>query len=99
MMAHAEQLHALLTDARFEVVAWNDLTEPSTQVMHAFLNAPPQPLGLHVFVPDFRTKATNLIEALAGIAKRFELLIHRPSCGQLVNRSGVLLDNDRPIAR
>ncbi len=79
MMAHAEQLHALLTDARFEVVAWNDLTEPSTQVMHAFLNAPPQPLGLHVFVPDFRTKATNLVHNLDHNRIRLiQAVLHAP---------------------
>jgi SAM-dependent methyltransferase len=60
-----EEFRALLTDAGFDVVAWNDLTKPSAQTRHALLNAPPQPLGLHVFVPDFRTKATNLVDNLA----------------------------------
>jgi sarcosine/dimethylglycine N-methyltransferase len=69
-LVRPEELHALLTDAGFEVVAWNDLTEPSMQIMHGFLNAPPQPLGLHVFVPDFRTKATNLVDNLAHIRIR-----------------------------
>jgi hypothetical protein len=55
---------AVLAGAGFEVVAWNDLTEASTDTMHAFLGAPPQPLGLHVFVPDFATKAANLVDNL-----------------------------------
>ena len=32
--------------------------------MHARLNAPRQPLGLHVFVPDFETKAANHLDNL-----------------------------------
>lgn len=63
-LASPEELRRLLTDAAFEVLAWNDLTERSTQVMHALLNAPPPALGLHVFVPDFRTKASNLVDNL-----------------------------------
>jgi hypothetical protein len=33
--------------------------------MRAFLTAPQPPLGLHVFVPDFATKAANLVRSLA----------------------------------
>jgi sarcosine/dimethylglycine N-methyltransferase len=58
-----EELRALLQDSGFEVVVWNDLTEPSKQFMHAVVNAQ-QPLGLHVFVPDFRTKARNHLDNL-----------------------------------
>lgn len=57
-------LRRLLTDAGFQVIAWNDLTKRSTQAMHSILTAPPQPLGLHVFVPDFTTKARNLVDNL-----------------------------------
>lgn len=42
-------------------VAWNDLTEPSKRFMRVRVNAPRQPLGLHVFVPDFETKAANTL--------------------------------------
>jgi sarcosine/dimethylglycine N-methyltransferase len=59
-----EQLRTLLTDAKFEAVAWNDLTEPSKRFMHALVNAPRQRLGLHVFVPDFETKAANHLDNL-----------------------------------
>jgi len=59
-----EQLRALLAAAGFDVLAWNDLTEPSKQSMHALANAPRRPLGLHVFVPDFGTKAANHLDNL-----------------------------------
>ncbi len=32
--------------------------------MHVRVNAPRQPLGLHVFVPDFETKAANHLDNL-----------------------------------
>jgi sarcosine/dimethylglycine N-methyltransferase len=66
-LSHAvtpEDLHGLLTDAGFTTTAWNDLTEPAAQMRRTFLGAPPQPLGLHVFVPDFATKAANLLDNL-----------------------------------
>jgi sarcosine/dimethylglycine N-methyltransferase len=59
-----EELQALVTGAGFEVIAWNDLTEPSTRTMHELANANPQPLGLHVFVADFSTKAKNHLDNL-----------------------------------
>lgn len=59
-----QELQALLRNAGFEVVAWNDLSAVATEGMHAVLNAPAHPLGLHVFVPDLRTKVTNLVENL-----------------------------------
>lgn len=59
-----EELRTLLRHAKFDVVAWNDLTEPSKQFMHARTNARRQPLGLHVFVPDFETKAANQLDNL-----------------------------------
>jgi len=60
-----DELAALLSDAGFATVHWNDLTEPATQGMRGFLAAEQQPLGLHVFVPDFQTKAENLVRNLA----------------------------------
>jgi hypothetical protein len=44
--------------------AWSDLTEPSKRLMHVRLNARRQPLGLHVLVPDFETKAANHLDNL-----------------------------------
>lgn len=63
-LASPDGLRRLLANAGFEVIAWSDLTKRSTELMHAILNAPPQPLGLHVFVPDFTTKARNLVDNL-----------------------------------
>jgi SAM-dependent methyltransferase len=56
-----DELLKLTTEAGFEVAAWNDLTDTAAQAMRAFLAAPATPLGLHVFVPGFRTKAANLV--------------------------------------
>jgi len=49
------------TQAGFEITTWNDLTDVAAETMRAFFAAPANPLGLHVFVPDFTTKAANLI--------------------------------------
>ena len=59
-----EELRTLVTDAELEVIARTDLTGPFARLMHTVLNAPPQPLGLHVCIPDFDAKATNLVDNL-----------------------------------
>jgi SAM-dependent methyltransferase len=60
-----DELRTLLTSAGFAVEHWNDLTDQATALMQALLAQPPQPLGLHAFVTDFRRKAENLTRALA----------------------------------
>jgi SAM-dependent methyltransferase len=60
-----EALAELLHDAGFAPAHWDDLTLAGEQGMRAFLAAPQSPLGLHVFVPDFATKAANLVSNLA----------------------------------
>jgi len=60
-----ERLAELLLEAGFAVAHWDDLTEVGEKGMRAFLTAPQPPLGLHVFVPDFATKAANLVRNLA----------------------------------
>ena len=60
-----ERLAELLLDAGFASAHWADLTEAGEQAMRAFVAAPQPPLGLHVFVPDFATKAANLVRSLA----------------------------------
>ena len=55
------ELRRILLSCGFEIEAWNDLTEPALEPTRRFLAAPAGPLGLHVFVPDFRTKAANLV--------------------------------------
>lgn len=59
-----EALAELLTGAGFEASAWNDLTELSAEFLRPFAGAPPGPLGLHVFVPDFPAKVRGLLENL-----------------------------------
>jgi sarcosine/dimethylglycine N-methyltransferase len=59
-----ERLSGLLRDAGFATAHWNDLTEPTEKVMREFVAGQPPPLGLHVFVPDFQTKAANLVRNL-----------------------------------
>ena len=60
-----ERLAELLLDAGFATAHWDDLTQAGENGMRAFLAAPQQALGLHVFVPDFATKAANLVRNLA----------------------------------
>jgi sarcosine/dimethylglycine N-methyltransferase len=57
-----DELRDLLQHAGFEVTAWNDLTEAAADAMAAVFAAPRPDLGLHVYVPDFATKVTNLID-------------------------------------
>jgi len=64
-LVSSARLAELLHEAGFATTHWNDLTEPAEHAMRAFFAAEPQPLGLHVFVPDFQTKGTNLVRNLA----------------------------------
>jgi sarcosine/dimethylglycine N-methyltransferase len=54
-------LREVTTRAGFAITAWNDLTDIAAQAMRTSFAAPTNPLGLHVFVPNFATKAANLI--------------------------------------
>ncbi len=56
-----DELREVTAQAGFAIAAWNDLTDVAGEAMRAFFAAPANPLGLHVFVPDFATKAANLI--------------------------------------
>jgi sarcosine/dimethylglycine N-methyltransferase len=60
-----EQLAELLREAGFATAHWNDLTEPAENTMRAFLASEQPVLGLHVIVPDFQAKMTNLVRNLA----------------------------------
>ena len=57
----AAALREVTTRAGFAITNWNDLTHVAAQAMRGFFAARPAPLGLHVFVPDFATKAANLV--------------------------------------
>ena len=60
-----ERLAELLRDAGFATAHWNDLTELAENAMRQRFAGEQPPLGLHVFVPDFQAKATNLVRNLA----------------------------------
>jgi sarcosine/dimethylglycine N-methyltransferase len=60
-----DQLRTLVESAGFAIEHWNDLTDQAAALMQALLNQPPNPLGLHAFVTDFRRKVENLTLALA----------------------------------
>lgn len=60
-----EQLRTVVESAGFAIEHWEDLTEQAGETMRMILTMPPDPLGLHVFVPNFADKAANLIGALA----------------------------------
>jgi sarcosine/dimethylglycine N-methyltransferase len=60
-----ERLAELLHEAGFAIAHWNDLTEAAGNAMREFFAGEQPPLGLHVFVPDFQVKATNLVRSLA----------------------------------
>ncbi|HVU90950.1 MAG TPA: methyltransferase domain-containing protein [Jatrophihabitans sp.] len=60
----ADDLRAAVESAGFVVEHWNDLTAPTLEIMTAVLAQPANPLGLHVFVPDFATKVANLVRGL-----------------------------------
>ena len=60
-----QRLAELLLEAGFATAHWNDLTEPAEKATREFFAGEQPPLGLHVFVPDFPTKAANLVRNLA----------------------------------
>ncbi|WIX84092.1 methyltransferase domain-containing protein [Amycolatopsis carbonis] len=49
----ADDLRATVESAGFTVRRWTDHTDTAATVMQAFLAQPPNPLGLHTFVPAF----------------------------------------------
>jgi sarcosine/dimethylglycine N-methyltransferase len=57
----SDELAELISEADFATAHWNDLSEPAGNAVRQFLAGQQQPLGLHVFVPDFHAKATNLV--------------------------------------
>jgi SAM-dependent methyltransferase len=64
-LATPGQLRAAIESAGLEIAHWADLTEPAGALMTAVMARPPEPLGLHAFVPAFAVKAGNLIRGLA----------------------------------
>jgi SAM-dependent methyltransferase len=64
-LATPDELRAAVESSGFAIEVWNDLTEQAASIMDMVLSLPPDPLGLHAFVPDFAEKAENLRIALA----------------------------------
>jgi sarcosine/dimethylglycine N-methyltransferase len=64
-LATSDQLRAVVESSGFAIEHWNDLTDQATAMMQTLLTLPPNPLGLHAFVTDFRQKVKNLTLALA----------------------------------
>lgn len=61
-----DQLAAALKGAGFTLEVWNDLTEFAVAAMTPVLEAPADPLGLQLLVPDIETKVRNLLENARG---------------------------------
>jgi sarcosine/dimethylglycine N-methyltransferase len=64
-LAPAARLRATIESAGFAVTHWCDMTDEAVAIMEIFLQSPPGPLGLHVFVNNFVEKANNLVRGLA----------------------------------
>jgi len=60
-----DELRAAVEASGFAIEAFNDLTDQAAATMEMVLALPPDPLGLHAFVPGFAEKAENLSAALA----------------------------------
>jgi ubiquinone/menaquinone biosynthesis C-methylase UbiE len=60
-----ERLADVLCEAGFTIAHWNDLTESAGDFMVDYFAGEQPLLGLHVFVPDFQAKVTNLVRSLA----------------------------------
>jgi SAM-dependent methyltransferase len=58
----AEELATTLQNAGFALDAWNDLTDFAVAAMTPIFEAPNDPLGLQLLVPDIQIKVTNLLD-------------------------------------
>jgi ubiquinone/menaquinone biosynthesis C-methylase UbiE len=64
-LATSDRLRDVIESSGFAIEHWNDLSDQAAETMQMLLAFPPNPLGLHAFVPDFAEKAQNLTQALA----------------------------------
>ncbi|MGW5229345.1 class I SAM-dependent methyltransferase [Nocardia niigatensis] len=60
-----DELRAALERSGFALEHWDDLTDQAAAIMRVVLAAPPNPVGLQSFVPNFAEKIENLTRALA----------------------------------
>ena len=56
-----EELHTALGNAGFRVEVWNDLTDFAVTAMTPIFEAPQDPLGLQLLVPDIQTKGRSIL--------------------------------------
>jgi sarcosine/dimethylglycine N-methyltransferase len=76
-LATPNQLRSVVESAGFVVEHWNDLTDLAASTMQIFLGLPPNPLGLHAFVPNFAEKAQNFTRALSdGRLRAIQAVAH-----------------------
>lgn len=77
-LATPAELRAAVESSGLAIESWNDLTDQAASIMDMVLSQPPDPLGLHVFVPGFAEKAKNLSAALAdGRLRAIQCLARR----------------------
>jgi peptide-methionine (S)-S-oxide reductase len=57
-----DELASTLKDAGFTLEVWNDLTEFAVTTMTPLFDAPGDPRGLQLLVPDIQTKVRNLLK-------------------------------------
>ena len=56
-----DELATTLQDAGFALEVWNDLTEFAVEAMTPIFDAPADPRGLQLLVPDIQTKVRSLL--------------------------------------
>ncbi len=77
-LATPGELRAAVESSGFAIESWNDLTDQAASIMDMVLSQPPDPLGLHAFVPGFAQKAKNLSAGLAdGRLRAIQCLARR----------------------
>lgn len=60
-LVSADELATTLQDAGFALGVWNDLTEFALEAMTPIFDAPGDPRGLQLLVPDIQTKVRSLL--------------------------------------
>ncbi|AYF78087.1 SAM-dependent methyltransferase [Nocardia yunnanensis] len=77
-LATVAELRGAIERAGFTLETWDDLTDQAAQVMRMVAAAPPNPVGLQVFVADFAEKVRHLtaglsdgsLRAIRGLARK-----------------------------
>jgi SAM-dependent methyltransferase len=78
-----QRLAEILCEAGFSIHHWNNLTDQAGNAMAEFFAGDEPLIGLHVFVPEFREKVSNLVRSLTeGRAQLIQGIAIRPSSPQ-----------------